>query len=84
LNNIAQTSFPFRNAILRSTSTLFSINIGQPAIRAFAKAMRDGARDAPSPPGVFPGDFAPIVRNAPGGARERRNSWSVGLHYQTE
>ena len=49
---------------------LYSIDIGQQAIRALARAMRDNAGNVPSLPGVFPDYFAPIVRNAPDGVRE--------------
>jgi putative SOS response-associated peptidase YedK len=49
---------------------LYSIDIGQQAIRDIAKAMRDVTGNMPSLPGVFPDYFAPIVRNAPDGVRE--------------
>ena len=49
---------------------LYSIDIGQQAIRALARAMRDNAGNVPSLPGVFPDYSAPIVRNAPDGVRE--------------
>jgi hypothetical protein len=42
---------------------LYSIDIGQQAIRDIAKAMRDVTGNMPSLP-VFPDYFAPIVRNA--------------------
>jgi hypothetical protein len=43
---------------------LYSIDIGQQAIREIAKAMRDTTGNMPSLSGVFPEHFAPIVRNA--------------------
>jgi hypothetical protein len=46
---------------------LYSIDIGQRAIRDIAKAMRDVTGNMPSLPGVFPDYFAPIVRNTPDG-----------------
>jgi putative SOS response-associated peptidase YedK len=49
---------------------LYSIDIGQQAIRDIAKAMRDVTGNMPSLPGVFPDYFAPSVRNAPDGVRE--------------
>ena len=49
---------------------LYSIDMGQQAIRALARAMRDNAGNVPSLPGVFPDYSAPIVRNAPDGVRE--------------
>jgi putative SOS response-associated peptidase YedK len=49
---------------------LYSIDIGQQAIREIAKAMRDVTGNMPSLPGVFPDYFAPIVRTAPDGVRE--------------
>jgi putative SOS response-associated peptidase YedK len=49
---------------------LYSIDIGQQAIRDIAKAMRDMTGNMPSLPGVSPDYFAPIVRNAPDGVRE--------------
>src|SRR5450432_1564735 len=49
---------------------LYSIDIGQQAIRDIAKAMRDVTGNMPSLPGVFPDYFAPIVRNAQDGVRE--------------
>ena len=50
---------------------LYSITKGQQAIRDLAGAMRDSAGNMPPLPGVFPNYPAPIVRNAPDGARER-------------
>jgi putative SOS response-associated peptidase YedK len=49
---------------------LYSIDIGQQAIRDIAKAMRDVTGNMPSLPVVFPDYFAPIVRNAPDRVRE--------------
>ena len=49
---------------------LYSIDIGQQAIREIAKAMRDATGNMAPLPGVFPDTFAPIVRNAPDGVRE--------------
>ena len=49
---------------------LYSIDIGQQAIRALARAMRDNAGNVPSLPGVFPDYSALIVRSAPDGVRE--------------
>jgi hypothetical protein len=49
---------------------LYSIDIGQQAIRDIAKAMREMTGNMPSLPGVFPDYFAPIVRTAPDGVRD--------------
>ena len=49
---------------------LYSIDIGQQAIRELAKAMRDNAGNMAPLPGVFPEYFAPIVRTGPDGIRE--------------
>lgn len=49
---------------------LYSITKGPQAIRDFARAARDTTGNLPPIPGVFPDYFAPIVRNAPDGARE--------------
>ena len=49
---------------------LYSIDIGQQAIRALARVMRDTTGNMPSLPGVFPDYSAPVVRNAPDGVRE--------------
>jgi putative SOS response-associated peptidase YedK len=49
---------------------LYSITKGPQAIRDFARAMRDTTGNLPPLPGVFPDDFAPIVRTAEDGARE--------------
>jgi putative SOS response-associated peptidase YedK len=49
---------------------LYSVTKGQQAIREAARAMRDVTGNWPPLPGVFPGDSAPIVRNAPDGVRE--------------
>ena len=43
---------------------------GPQAIRDAARAMRDASGNLPPLPGVFPDYGAPIVRNAPDGARE--------------
>jgi hypothetical protein len=43
---------------------LYSIEIGQQAIRGLAKAMSDMTGNMPSLPGVFPDYFTPIVRKA--------------------
>jgi putative SOS response-associated peptidase YedK len=48
---------------------LYSITIGQQAIRDLARAKRDNAGNIPPLPGVFPDIPAPIVRIAPDGAR---------------
>jgi len=40
------------------------------AIRQFANHMRDIVGNLPVLPGIFPDYSAPIVRNAPDGARE--------------
>ena len=49
---------------------LYSITKGPHAIRDFARAMRDTTGNLPPIPGVFPDCSAPIVRNAPDGARQ--------------
>jgi putative SOS response-associated peptidase YedK len=49
---------------------LYSITKGQRAIIEFTRAMRDTTGNLPPLPGVFPDYLAPIVRNAPDGARE--------------
>lgn len=49
---------------------LYSITKGQAAILALTRAMRDVSGNVPSMPAVFPDYTAPIVRNAPDGARE--------------
>jgi putative SOS response-associated peptidase YedK len=49
---------------------LYSLSKGQQAIRDLAGAMSDAAGNLPILPGVFPDYAAPIVRNAPHGARE--------------
>jgi putative SOS response-associated peptidase YedK len=49
---------------------LYSVTTNQTAIAAFTKAMRDRTGNLPPMPGVFPDYSAPIVRNAPDGARE--------------
>ena len=49
---------------------LYSLTKGQQAIRDLAGAMRDSTGNLPILPGVFPDYSAPIVRNAPDGARE--------------
>ena len=49
---------------------LYSITVGQQAIRDLARAMRDNAGNLPSLPSVFPDYSAPIVRHARDGVRE--------------
>jgi putative SOS response-associated peptidase YedK len=49
---------------------LYSVTKGQAAIIALTRAMRDRTGNLPPLPGVFPDYMAPIVRNAPDGARE--------------
>jgi putative SOS response-associated peptidase YedK len=49
---------------------LYSVTKGQAAIIAFTRAMRDMTGNLPPMPGVFPDYLAPVVRNAPDGARE--------------
>jgi putative SOS response-associated peptidase YedK len=49
---------------------LYSLSKGQQAIRDLAGAMRDTTGNLPILPAVFPDYAAPIVRNAPDGARE--------------
>ncbi|PIT03888.1 hypothetical protein TSA1_26270 [Bradyrhizobium nitroreducens] len=49
---------------------LYSLTKGQAAIIAFARATRDTTGNLPVMPGIFPDYRAPIVRNAPDGARE--------------
>ncbi|HWL06707.1 MAG TPA: SOS response-associated peptidase family protein [Xanthobacteraceae bacterium] len=49
---------------------LYSLTKGQAAIVALTRAMRDTTGNLPPQPGIFPDYAAPIVRNAPDGARE--------------
>jgi putative SOS response-associated peptidase YedK len=49
---------------------LYSMNSNAEAIRQFANHMRDIVGNLPVLPGIFPDYSAPIVRNAPDGARE--------------
>jgi hypothetical protein len=49
---------------------LYSITKGQQAIRQLAQVIRDTTGNLPWLPGVFTDYAAPIVRNAPDGARE--------------
>jgi putative SOS response-associated peptidase YedK len=49
---------------------LYSITVGQAAIVAFTRAMRDHTGNLPPLPGIFPDYAAPIVRNGSDGARE--------------
>jgi putative SOS response-associated peptidase YedK len=49
---------------------LYSELKGQEAIRQFARTLRDITGNLPPMPGIFPDQFAPVVRNAPDGVRE--------------
>src|ERR1700729_469810 len=49
---------------------LYPMTSNAEAIRQFANHMRDIVGNLPVQPGVFPDYAAPIVRNAPDGARE--------------
>jgi hypothetical protein len=49
---------------------LYSLTKGQAAIIALARAFRGTTGNMPLYPGIFPDYFAPVVRNAPDGARE--------------
>jgi putative SOS response-associated peptidase YedK len=49
---------------------LYSLDKGQAAILALARAMRDTTGNLPPLPGIFPDYPAPIVRNARDGVRE--------------
>lgn len=49
---------------------LYSMTKSQEAIRAIARAMRDGAGNLPPLPGIFPDYRAPIVRTGADGVRE--------------
>ena len=49
---------------------LYSVTSAQTAIIEWTRAMRDITGNLPPMPGVFPDYLAPIVRNAPDGARE--------------
>jgi putative SOS response-associated peptidase YedK len=49
---------------------LYSVTKPQTAIVEWTRAMRDTTGNLPPLPGVFPDYLAPIVRNAPDGARE--------------
>jgi putative SOS response-associated peptidase YedK len=49
---------------------LYSMTRNQDAIRAIAKAMRNGTGNLPPLPGIFPDYSAPIVRNGADGLRE--------------
>ena len=48
----------------------YSVTSAQTAIIEWTRAMRDITGNLPAMPGVFPDYLAPIVRNAPDGARE--------------
>lgn len=57
---------------------LYSMTRNQDAIRAIAKAMRDGAGNLPPLPGIFPDYSAPIVRTGADGVRELVNArWGM-------
>jgi putative SOS response-associated peptidase YedK len=57
---------------------LYSVTKGQAAIIALTRALRDTTGNLPSMPGVFPDYSAPVVRNAPDGARElARARWGM-------
>jgi putative SOS response-associated peptidase YedK len=57
---------------------LYSITKGQAAIIELTRALRDLTGNLPSMPGIFPDYSAPIVRNAPDGARElSRARWGM-------
>jgi len=56
--------------ILPGMCNLYSVDIGQQAIREVARAMRDNTGNMPPLPGVFPDYFAPVVRTGSDGVRE--------------
>ena len=56
--------------ILAGMCNLYSVDIGQQAIREVARAMRDNTGNMPPLPGVFPDYFAPVVRTGSDGVRE--------------
>jgi putative SOS response-associated peptidase YedK len=49
---------------------LYSVTKSQTAIIQACRAMRDKLGNLPPMPGIFPDYMAPVVRNAPDGARE--------------
>ncbi|WP_188519610.1 SOS response-associated peptidase [Alsobacter metallidurans] len=49
---------------------LYSMTKNQAAILELTRALRDSTGNLPSLPGIFPDQMAPVVRNAPDGARE--------------
>jgi putative SOS response-associated peptidase YedK len=49
---------------------LYSMTKNQAAIIALVRALRDATGNLPVLPGIFPDYTAPVVRNAPDGARE--------------
>jgi hypothetical protein len=60
---------------------LYSVTTSQTAILEWTRAMRDITGNLPPMPGVFPDYLAPIVRNAPDGARELMLArWVMPLH----
>ncbi len=46
---------------------LYSITIGQAAIRELTRAMVDRTGNLPPLPGIFPDQMAPVVRSGPDG-----------------
>jgi putative SOS response-associated peptidase YedK len=54
----------------RAMCNLYPMTSNAEAIRQFANHMRDIVGNLPVLPGIFPAYSAPIVRNAPDGARE--------------
>ncbi len=56
---------------------LYSITIGQQAIREFTRAMVDRTGNMPSMPGVFLDYTAPIVRNSPDGRELTMARWGM-------
>ncbi len=55
---------------------LYSITIGQAAIREATRAMVDRTGNMPPLPGIFPDQMAPVVRSGPGGRELTMLRWS--------
>src|SRR5664279_2951509 len=56
---------------------LYSVTIGQQAIREFTGAMRDRTGNLPPLSGIFPDYAAPIVRNHPDGRELTMARWGM-------
>jgi putative SOS response-associated peptidase YedK len=56
---------------------LYSYTMGQQAMRAFTRAMRDKTGNLPPLPGIYPDYAAPIVRNQPDGRELTLARWGM-------